>query len=187
VQQRREVGGRDTARDHVGVQRVDQRILFPVVAEEILARRLRVGAARLQQLGELVADLLAQMAELAAEEALQLILEDDAVVEDPVELELAPDRPADLRRARREEVHPHAAPAPQRRGAQPAHERRHPRRRDLVLRALERNAHHLPQALELAEQVGLVEVPAKDQRRISRHRLDRSPRRPSQPRLSPHQ
>ena len=84
-----ELVGGEPVRQHVGVERVDDRVRFPVVAEQHLASTSggMLGAA-LQQLGELVADLLAQVAELAAHQVLQLVLEDDAVVLDAVELQL---------------------------------------------------------------------------------------------------
>ncbi len=59
--------GRDPGGDDVGVQRVDEGVGLPVVSKQVLARCRRLVAARLQQLGQLVADLLAQLAKLAAE------------------------------------------------------------------------------------------------------------------------
>src|SRR5207244_2155369 len=78
----------EPAPDHIRVERVDQRVRFPVVAVEELDGARRRVEARPQQLGELEADLLAQIPEPAADQMLNLVLEDDAVRLDAVEREL---------------------------------------------------------------------------------------------------
>src|SRR5206468_4618397 len=66
AQDGRQARGRKTARHHVGVERVDERVELPVVAEEELRRPGRRREPAAQQLGQLEAHVLAQVAELAA-------------------------------------------------------------------------------------------------------------------------
>src|SRR6185295_870275 len=90
----------EAPRDDVGIQRVDERVRLPVVAEEQLLRLRRLLEPAAEQRDELEADVLAEVPQLARAEVLQLVLEDDAVVGHAVEVELGADRLADLRRAR---------------------------------------------------------------------------------------
>src|SRR5262245_9899641 len=114
------------------------------------------------------------MTKLAAHQALQLVLEHDAVVDDAVELELAANGASDLRRAGGDEIDADHVAAAQRGFAQAADQGGDARRSDLVLRLLERNADHVAQGIELALEVSLVEIPAADQLR-SRKRWLRTP------------
>jgi hypothetical protein len=165
IEQRAERLAVEPAVDQRRVHGIDERIGFPVVAEQILRRVVRRLEPATEELGQLVADLLAKTAELPAHEDLQLILEDDAVDLDAVERELVADRAPDLRRARRNEVDERPSSAPSRRVADAADQLRHPGDRDLVLGALEGNADEIAQPLELRPEIGLVEVPAKDRDR----------------------
>src|SRR4029079_10794338 len=90
--------------DDVGIDRVAERVRFPLVTEEILDAAAGRRDPRFQQLGELEADLLAKEPEAPADQVLQLILEHDAVDLDTVESELLADGAADLRWARRDEI-----------------------------------------------------------------------------------
>ena len=101
---RRERRRCETAREHVGVERIDEGVGLPVVAEAELACLGRDRQVATEQLDELEPDVLAEIAELAAPQLLELVLEHDAVVRHPVQGELGTDRLADLGRARGDEV-----------------------------------------------------------------------------------
>src|SRR5205085_9464391 len=100
----------------------------------------------------------------------------DPVALDAVERELLADRAADLRRARGDEVDEGGALLAARARLQRADERDDTGLVDLVASALERHPHHLAQALEVALEIRLVEVPAVHDR-CRRGPARRPPRR----------
>src|SRR5262245_31381370 len=155
----------EAPRDHVGVERVDERVGLPVVPEEKLAGVGGGVETAAEQLGQLESDVLAQVAELPATEVRQLVLEDDGIVRDAVERELLPDRVPDLGRARGHEDDARLASATLARRLQHLDQLGDPRHVDLVLGLLERRAEERAQRVELAAEIRLVEVPATEERR----------------------
>src|SRR5207244_10728221 len=110
-----------------------------------------------------------------------LILQHDPVVGHAVQGELLSDRRADLRRARRHEVDERPSAVTLSCSLERPDELGHARHLDLVLGALERRAQERAQRVELAPEVGLVEVPAAEERRGGRGR-----RRPRTSAPEPH-
>src|SRR5207237_624699 len=151
-----EVGAR-APREEVGIERVDERVGLRVVAEEGLRHRRSDLRPRLEERRKLVADLLAERAEAAAEQVLEVRLEGEAVDLDAVDAQLALDDLAHLARAPADEED---AVLPG--GAELAQERGRPRDVLLLFGLLERGAEERAQAREVGAQVRLVEVPAED-------------------------
>src|SRR5439155_737908 len=181
--------------EHVGVEGIDEGIRLPVVAEEQLARPGGGVDAAAEQLHELEPDVLAQVPELPALQMRELVLEHDAVVRDAVEHELLANGLADLRRARGNEVDERSAAVADRLLLDRLDQLGDAGHVHLVLGALEGRPQQLAERVELTLQIGLVEVPATDERsRRARdaepaHRRDATastsfsttlPRRPSQ-------
>src|SRR5262249_7155761 len=142
-----------------------ERIRFPVVAEEQLLGVVGAPAPATEELGQLESDVLAELAELAAPEQLQLVLEDDAVVRHAVELELVTDGLPDLRRAGGDEVDGGRTSATVGGCTQSLQHLDDAGHFHLVLASLARRLPQLAQRIEVAAQVCLVEIPATEQRR----------------------
>src|SRR4029077_19349200 len=165
LEQRLEGGRRQRTVHDVGVDRVRERVRFPVVAEEQLAGGRVAPAAPAEQLAQLEADVLAQLTELAAPQELELVLEDDAVVGHAVERQLVADSLPERRRAGGDEVDGRRTAAPVGGGPQPLQHLDDAGNRHLVLAALARGLPQLAQRVEVAAEVGLVQIPATEQRR----------------------
>ena len=159
--------------EHVGVEGIDEGIRLPVVAEEQLARPGGGVDAATEQLHELEPDVLAQVPELSALQMRELVLEHDAVVRDAVEHELLANGLADLRRARGNEVDERSAAVADRRLLDRLDQLGDAGHVHLVLGALEGRPQQLAERVELTLQIGLVEVPATDER--SRRARDAEP------------
>src|SRR5262249_2606845 len=142
-----------------------ERIRFPVVAEEQLLGVVGAPAPATEELGQLESDVLAELAELAAPEQLQLVLEDDAVVRHAVELELVTDGLPDLRRAGGGEVDGGRTSATGGGWTQALQHLGDAGDFRLVLASLARRLPQLAQRIEVAAQVCLVEIPATGGRR----------------------
>src|SRR5262249_46439758 len=147
----------DAPGEEIAVERVYEGVGFGVVAEEGFGRARRDRGARLEQRGELVADLFPEGAEAPAQEVLEIGLQDEAVDLDAVHLELALDHLAHLARATADEEDPVVAV-----GAELAQERGGAGDVLLLLGLLEGRAEQRPEAGEVRTQIGLVEIPAKD-------------------------
>ena len=150
--------GGDPAGEDVGVEAVDEGVLLGVVAEQVLGVGLVAEVAVKERL-ELVADLAAQGPEAAAQEVLEVGLEDEDVGLDAVELELAGEHAAHLiGRAADEGDVALVAVGGVEQGLQ---ERLGAGDGGLVLGLLPEGLDQVLEAVEVGGEVGLVEVPAQ--------------------------